>query len=220
MPGPSRSRNPEEKQQRRQTILDAAMDTFFTRGYERCSMDHIARAAAISRSLLYVYFRDKTEIFLGLCEQALETLLDAMEATTAACRAEPGLKQVRALGLSYYQFYCEQTNAFRILCMRASLASQLAAEESELHQQLEQLEMRIMQTLVTALKTGAADQSIASEQVSDPLQTALFLRGALHGTIMLQEQAGCHSQWLSRIDSDQLIRFSIDSVTRALSPQP
>jgi TetR/AcrR family transcriptional regulator of autoinduction and epiphytic fitness len=44
-------------------ILSVALDVFFKYGYKRVSMNEIAEAAGISRAGLYLYFKNKEEIF-------------------------------------------------------------------------------------------------------------------------------------------------------------
>ncbi|NBD23080.1 TetR/AcrR family transcriptional regulator [Paenibacillus glycinis] len=44
-------------------ILTVALDVFFKYGYKRVSMNEIAEAAGISRAGLYLYFKNKEEVF-------------------------------------------------------------------------------------------------------------------------------------------------------------
>ena len=53
---------------KRGTILQAALEVFVTYGFRKTSMDDIARAAGMSRPALYHVFKNKTEIFRGLVE--------------------------------------------------------------------------------------------------------------------------------------------------------
>ena len=86
----SRSRNDDEKLQRRNSILKAARKIILSKGYEKTTMDDIARAAQLSRGLLYVYFKDKDDIQMGLSVIAGETLFQRMQqalATTGTVNA-------------------------------------------------------------------------------------------------------------------------------------
>ncbi|WP_349363237.1 MAG: helix-turn-helix domain-containing protein [Roseitalea porphyridii] len=53
---------------KRGTVLLAALDVFITYGFRKTSMDDIARAAGMSRPALYQSFKNKTEIFRALAE--------------------------------------------------------------------------------------------------------------------------------------------------------
>ncbi|NBD28154.1 TetR/AcrR family transcriptional regulator [Paenibacillus glycinis] len=44
-------------------ILTVALDVYFKYGYKRVSMNEIAEAAGISRAGLYLYFKNKEEVF-------------------------------------------------------------------------------------------------------------------------------------------------------------
>ncbi|SFD79893.1 DNA-binding transcriptional regulator, AcrR family [Paenibacillus catalpae] len=44
-------------------ILSVTLDVFFKYGYKRVSMNEIAEAAGISRASLYLYFKNKEEVF-------------------------------------------------------------------------------------------------------------------------------------------------------------
>ena len=65
-------------------ILDAALNTFLTKGYERATMDDIAAAARVSKQTVYKHFVDKdtlfAEIVLGTAER-LNTLVNVISET-------------------------------------------------------------------------------------------------------------------------------------------
>lgn len=57
---------------KRARILVGATKVFLAYGFQRTTMDHIARAAEISRTALYVLFRNKTDIYRALAREFLE----------------------------------------------------------------------------------------------------------------------------------------------------
>ncbi len=61
---------------RRARILDGAMTVFLAYGFQRTTMDDIARAAELSRPGLYLQFRNKTDIYRALAEQFVEKVLE------------------------------------------------------------------------------------------------------------------------------------------------
>ncbi|WP_409192296.1 TetR/AcrR family transcriptional regulator [Bradyrhizobium sp. RDM4] len=60
---------PEEDSSKRRQILDGARKVFMHLGFDGASMGEIARAAAVSKGTLYVYFADKSALFEAILEQ-------------------------------------------------------------------------------------------------------------------------------------------------------
>jgi AcrR family transcriptional regulator len=59
----------EEDSSKRRQILDGARKVFMDLGFDGASMGEIARAAAVSKGTLYVYFADKSALFEAILEQ-------------------------------------------------------------------------------------------------------------------------------------------------------
>jgi AcrR family transcriptional regulator len=68
---------------RRELVLAAALDTFARYGYQKTSMEDVARAAAISRPGLYLLFGSKQELFRAAVTQALDRSLAAVSEVLA-----------------------------------------------------------------------------------------------------------------------------------------
>jgi TetR/AcrR family transcriptional regulator len=69
---PRRTRIQQEKRER---ILDAALDVFSTHGFRGATIDQIAEAAGMSKPNLLYYFHRKEDIFETLIERLLDTWL-------------------------------------------------------------------------------------------------------------------------------------------------
>jgi AcrR family transcriptional regulator len=65
---------PEHSAARRQQILDAAHACFLRDGFHQTSMTDIQRESGLSAGAIYVYFKGKDEIILGIAFQILETV--------------------------------------------------------------------------------------------------------------------------------------------------
>lgn len=59
----SRPLEAEENNAKRRQIVDGARSVFLARGFDAASMGDIAKAAGVSKGTLYVYFKDKDELF-------------------------------------------------------------------------------------------------------------------------------------------------------------
>jgi len=61
-----RARQPEQKEQRRAAILDAALSLLREHGFDGVSLNAIARRVGLAKSNVYRYFESREEIFLQL----------------------------------------------------------------------------------------------------------------------------------------------------------
>lgn len=63
-----------EHDKRKREILDKALDVFVEEGYEDATFQKIADRCGITRTTLYIYFKNKREIFLWSIKQLTEGL--------------------------------------------------------------------------------------------------------------------------------------------------
>src|SRR5436305_12527199 len=81
----------QETADKRESILDAALDEFAARGFAHTRLDDVARRAGVAKGTIYLYFSDKETLFEDLVRTRLSPLIGTIEA--AAVRELP----IRAL---------------------------------------------------------------------------------------------------------------------------
>lgn len=59
----------EEAQETRSRILDAAEDIFYAQGVTRTSLAEVAQAANVTRGAIYWHFKNKSDLFVEMCER-------------------------------------------------------------------------------------------------------------------------------------------------------
>ena len=59
----------EEESAKRRQIVEGARVVFLARGFDAASMGDIAKAAGVSKGTLYVYFKNKEELFAAIVQQ-------------------------------------------------------------------------------------------------------------------------------------------------------
>lgn len=91
---------------KRRQILDGARQVFLERGFDAASMMDIAKAAGVSKGTLYVYFKDKDDLFDGMvrgeCVMQLDGVFDfdPNDHDVETVLFERGKMFVRAIGNS------------------------------------------------------------------------------------------------------------------------
>jgi AcrR family transcriptional regulator len=76
---PSSSRA-ERAADRRQAIIDAALDEFISRGFTATRLDDVARRAGVAKGTIYLHFKDKESMFEELIRTALVPLIGRLHA--------------------------------------------------------------------------------------------------------------------------------------------
>lgn len=66
--------------QKRSAILAAARELFLANGFERTSVDAISAGAGVSKRTVYDYYGDKRTLLLAVVDQAVDALLEAVDA--------------------------------------------------------------------------------------------------------------------------------------------
>lgn len=210
---PLKTRREREKQARYDTILDAAERVFSEKSYERTSMDDIARAASLSRALLYVYFKDKAAIQRGIMLRAGQSLTRRFE--QARQTADTGLEQIIAMGDAYYRFYLEEPDYFSALTQASTAMAEADESQSE---EMQCSKSELMSLMVQAIRLGLEDGTISRDRITDPELTALYLRGAFHGVILLcQSEMNTGSAAGERMLADTLIHHAKQMLTASIA---
>ena len=73
--------------QRRQAILDVALDVFAANGYAATRLDEIAEKAGVAKGTIYLSFKDKDDLFEQMVTGAVAPVLTALEVLAQ----QPGL---------------------------------------------------------------------------------------------------------------------------------
>ena len=72
-------------EQKRLAILKAAFEVVTASGYAETKVDDVARKAGVAKGTVYLYFKDKPAVYIGLVDWLLEQAL----AITAEVMARP-----------------------------------------------------------------------------------------------------------------------------------
>jgi len=70
--------------ERRDAILDAALNEFSARGFSATRLDDVAKHAGVAKGTIYLHFKDKESLFQELIRSKMIPVVGALEATFAA----------------------------------------------------------------------------------------------------------------------------------------
>jgi AcrR family transcriptional regulator len=78
-----RERKERERERRRQQIMVAAKRVFTEKGFSKATMEDIAKEAELSPGTLYLYFKNKDELYASLSLRILQYLMIRLEHVNA-----------------------------------------------------------------------------------------------------------------------------------------
>ncbi len=101
-----------DREARRQAILQAARQVFARKGYDPATLEAVAREAGLAKGTLYLYFRDKEDLFFHVVLNTLEGLQDCIR--EQAERQEGALQKLRATAAGQFSFFLRNRDTLHL----------------------------------------------------------------------------------------------------------
>lgn len=173
-------RREREKEQRKNDIINAAERVFFSKGHENATMDDVADEAELSKGTLYLYFKNKEDLYLAIHLRGNKILHSLFEKATASQKY--GLDKTRAIGHAYVEYFQKYPDYFNAMIYYESRVINFDDKDSVAVECL--LEGKTtLETLINAIVTGIKDGSIRSD--IDPVKAAITLWGQTTGMVQI-----------------------------------
>jgi AcrR family transcriptional regulator len=119
-------RKEREKEDMRRLILNAARSLFLEQGYEKTSIRGIAEAIEYSPATIYLYYKDKNDLFFALHQEAFQKLIfefqDVMD-------IEDPFERLAEMGQHYLKYAFENPELYDLMFMMKSPIENLACKE-------------------------------------------------------------------------------------------
>lgn len=106
----TQERKEREKERRRNEILDAAEKVFFSKGLHNATMDEVAEAAELSKGTVYLYFKNKEDLFYAINSRGADILRNLFK--EAYDNNELGKDKLIAIGDAYFRYAREYREYF------------------------------------------------------------------------------------------------------------
>jgi len=183
-------RKEKEKQIKKQDILDAAERIFFKNGYEKTTMDEVAKEAEFSKRTVYVYFKSKEEIYFHIMIHGYHILIDFIKEDLMKSKIDNAVEELQILFQSFYRFKVEQFPYFiSIMTYETSKSVEDENVDPLIKKECYQLGEEIFQYMADIIKRGIEEKRFC--KTLDIEKTALILWASTLGifnTVMKKSQ--------------------------------
>ena len=156
-----------EHDKRKQEILQKSLDVFIEEGYEDATFQKIADRCGITRTTLYIYFKNKHEIFLG----SIKELLSEVETNLKEIMADSSLSSETALRkvLSSLTDACESNK--KLFSVLLNYLMQLKKSGVDTSERVRRRVIRVRHLLSTIVIKGIQKGEFKEVNVKDVNET-------------------------------------------------
>ena len=181
-----------EHDKRKQEILQKSLDVFIEEGYEDATFQKIADRCGITRTTLYIYFKNKHEIFLGSIKELLSELENSLKEVIKdkSKNAENTLRQILTTIISQ----CEENS--KLFSVLLNYLMQLKKSGVDTNSRVRRRVIRMHHILVTIIIQGIRAGEFKDENVKVMeetlyalIESAIFRIAVLNQTDLSSIQA-------------------------------
>lgn len=160
-------------------LLEAARALFFEKGYGGTTMELVSRRAGFSKRTVYLYFKNKDDLFLTVASQGLDRLQASLEDVDVDALAYEGA--VETIMERYIQFASDDPKYFRFIFHDAT-QSMISNASEPVRERMAQQERACLRVPARVVEKGIAEGIVP---VVDPEEAAIVFWGTVTGIILL-----------------------------------
>jgi len=164
-----------QKLEIRTLILDASMKLFVEEGFENVTIRRIAELIEYSPTTVYLYFKDKDEIFAALHDIGFQKMAEFNKDLDTIRNP---LLRLHKMGENYLQFGMENPEYYSLMFIDTEPMDKLAEEGCDEWRPGDTAINRLKATVVECMEKGYLQQD-------DPLVVSLSIWSFVHGLMSL-----------------------------------
>jgi len=152
-------RKEREKERRRQDIVAAAEQVFYSRGFDDATMDDVAVQAELSKGTLYLYFKSKVELHWEIIKKGMAILSGRILKSISTDAT--ALDNLREMGEVFYRFSSDEPMYFNsMMFFEGKDLEQLHIGQEELDSSFQISPIKI---LYEVIESGINDGSVRND---------------------------------------------------------
>ncbi|RFM32856.1 TetR/AcrR family transcriptional regulator [Chitinophaga silvisoli] len=195
-------RKEREKQEMRKLIINAAMEMFVKDGYEKTSIRNIAEKIEYSPATIYLYYKDKDELFYEIQREAFDQLHAYFEANVLS--SDP-VERLRELLKAYIEYGIANPDLYDLMFILRSPMK--AVQDNDYWENCHNAYQFLHDTV------GAAKDQL---RFADPANAGMILWSLGHGIISLTIRGRMKVTRLSEGEQADLVQEALQELMQII----
>lgn len=203
-----------EQLEREETIISKAEELFREHGFEKVSMDNIAKKSEFTKRTLYRYFTCKEDLFFAVALKGFKELLHMIKVKSQ--KGNTGLEKIRLSYYAYYDFYSSFPKLLQLINVNigGALKSNSVGMDIPYREKFMDFDSHLFEELITMFNEGKADGSVRSDlEISQIAFSSIFVAT---GFFQLLSLSGSTYTNHFGLDQDEFIKFTIEMLVDSL----
>jgi TetR/AcrR family transcriptional regulator len=196
----TQTRKQQEKENRRQAILDAAEKIMSEKGIQGLNMDLVAHETMLAKGTLYLYFKSKEEILAALTLKSRMMLLKEMQTVTE--KHESPLEQLKEIVFTNYYFHKNNSLHYDLVSLYEVNNTLIETPE------LQDASGQITEFVAGLFRKAQADGSVNSDL--DPYHATATMWGMTIGILQIIKVRGSYLSESQNITEENLLESYIN----------
>ena len=199
-----KERKKREREMRRQQIMVAAKRVFTQKGYEKSTVEDIAREAELSPGTLYLYFKSKDELYASLCLRVLRFINVKVDHVISEKTTDYEEKQLGLLNAMKDVYAFDPLILNNMFHLQSS--DTLKTLSPDLLEEINELSRKALQSMAGMFKQGVKAGRIIDR---NPLALADILWALFSGIVLWEESKKMISADRSNLEKTFEVAFDI-----------
>jgi AcrR family transcriptional regulator len=159
-------------------IVDAAMQLFAAKGYEKSSIAEVAAMIGTASSNILYHFSTKEDLLLAILCKVKDELIEAFQLEVRTRSFETGMDMIEGLAAAYLTLSTNHPSWFMLLHHR--FPYEMAAVNPIFREHLEAIYASIIGLFEKAIRTGQSDGSVLT---TPPHRAAMIVFAMIDGVV-------------------------------------
>jgi len=204
------ARKKKEHEERKKSILNAARETFFEKGFMAATMDGIAEACYLAKGTLYLYFKSKEELYFSIMAEGVALLKKDFD--TIPSLLLPADLLLEEVLKTYYAFYERNPKYFRIVFLSSQPDFRERVPDDLLRKCIEE-GRACLQVVNDVIEKGIKSGVFRN---MDAWTAANILWSTVNGIVMNYEQGALHRDEILRLPLQEMLHEALDLAVNGL----